>query len=102
MFKYILSLLMLALSSSAFGQNTFRKNDVYFELLGNGIVASLNYERQLMDKPGLGVRIGVGYLSGDEKFRLSIPVSANYLFKIRNNKSFLDAGIGVLGRERLA
>jgi hypothetical protein len=47
-----------------------------------------------MDKLGLRVRIGVGYLSGDEKFRVSIPVGVNYLFKIRNDKSFLDAGIG--------
>jgi hypothetical protein len=92
--NYLLPTLILALSTSVFGQNTFRKNDIYFELLGNGIGASLSYERQLTERPGLGVRLGVGYFSGDEKFRVSVPIGVNYLFHLRNNKSFLDVGVG--------
>lgn len=94
MSKYIVSLFILATTTSLFGQNTFKKNDFSFEFAGNGIWASLNYERQLMDKPGLGVRFGIGYFSGDEKFRVSIPIGVNYLFKIKSGKSFIDAGVG--------
>lgn len=92
--KCILPILTLVLSTSAIGQDTFKKNDFYFELLGNGIFASLNYERQLTSKPGFGLRTGVGYFSGDQELRLSIPIGVNYLFSLRGNKSFLDAGVG--------
>ena len=94
MSRYLLLLLMLAFTASLFGQNTFKKNDIYFEFLGNGIGASVNYERQLMDKAGLGVRLGIGYFSGDEKFRVSIPVGLDYLISLRNDKSFINAGLG--------
>jgi hypothetical protein len=92
--KYILPILTFVLSTSVFGQETFKKNDIYIEFLGNGIYASLNYERQLTSKPGLGLRTGVGYFSGDQEFRVSIPIGINYLFTLKNNKSFLDAGLG--------
>jgi hypothetical protein len=92
--RYFLLFLFLSFLTSAFAQNTFRRNDIYFEFLGNGIGASVNYERQLNNKPGLGVRLGIGYFSGDEQFRLSFPVGINYLFTIGNSNSLLDAGIG--------
>ncbi len=91
---FIFLILTSILSTSAFGQKPFKRNDIYLEFLGNGIYASLNYERQLTAKPGLGLRAGVGYFSGDEAFRVSIPVGINYLIAIKNNRSFLDAGIG--------
>src|SRR5688572_16844323 len=77
-----------------FGQQTFKRNDIYFEFLGNGILASINYERQLTSKPGLGLRAGLGYYSGDDKFRVTIPLGVNYLLMLTKNKSFLEAGIG--------
>ncbi len=92
--KCLLPFIIFSLLTSAFGQNTFKKNDIYLELLGNGIGASLNYERQLNNNPSLGVRLGLGYYSGTEQFRVSIPIGVNYLFKIGSKKSFLDAGIG--------
>ncbi len=79
---------------TVFGQNSSRKNDLYFEFLGNGIWSSISYERQLKNEPGWGLRVGVGYFSGDDKFRITVPVGVNYLFNLRNNKSFLDAGMG--------
>jgi hypothetical protein len=94
MSRYILLLLLLSIGTSLSGQNAFKRNDIYFELLGNGIAASLNYERQLKSEPGLGIRLGVGYFSGDEKFRLSIPIAVNYLFNFGHDKSFLDVSIG--------
>lgn len=95
MYKIILTLVTLLTTTALFAQNNFRKNDVYFEFLGNGIGASLNYERQLQVKPGLGIRLGMGYFSGDEQFRVSIPLGVNYLVRLGSDNSFLDAGIGV-------
>ena len=92
--KYLFSLYILICTVSAIGQNAFKKNSLYAELLGNGIYTSLNYERQLMNKPGIGFRLGVGYFSGDQKFRISLPVAINYLFILNNNTSFIDASIG--------
>jgi hypothetical protein len=93
-YKIILTLVTLLTSTALLAQNDFRKNDVYFEFLGNGLYASLNYERQLTSKPGFGLRTGVGYFSGNQEFRVSIPIGINYLFAFKNNKSFLDAGLG--------
>ena len=87
---------LLAISFFAtciYGQTTFKRNDIYLEAGGNGLFASVNYERQLTKQPGLGFRVGVGFYS-EKAFYLTIPVGINYLFKLKNNKSFIDAGLG--------
>jgi hypothetical protein len=38
-----------------------------------------NYERQLGNKPGPGIRAGIGYASSTGEFRVSVPVGINYL-----------------------
>lgn len=77
----------------SYGQTTFKRNDIYVEFGGNGLFSSVNYERQLTKQPGLGFRLGVGFYS-ENAFYLTIPVGINYLFKLKNNKSFIDVGIG--------
>ncbi|HUS00549.1 MAG TPA: hypothetical protein VMY77_02415 [Chitinophagaceae bacterium] len=52
--------LLLCITTFTFGQGTFKKNDIYLEAGGNGLYSSVNYERQLTKKPGLGARIGAG------------------------------------------
>src|ERR1700749_2091732 len=89
----------LLLFSNCFTQSPFRKNTVYAEFCGNGLDWSANYERQLGNKPGLGVRAGIGYASSTEEFRVSIPVGVNYLFHISRQRSFLETGIGVTWAE---
>jgi hypothetical protein len=77
----------------SYGQAAFKKNDIYLEAGGNGLFASVNYERQLTKQPGLGFRLGAGFYS-ENAFYLTIPVGVNYLFKLKNEKSFIDAGLG--------
>lgn len=77
-----------------FGQTSFRKNDIYLEAAGNGLFASINYERQLTKHPGLGARFGIGFYS-ENAFYLTIPIGINYLFKLKTDKSFIDAGLGM-------
>ena len=81
-------------SSVLFAQMDFKQNDVYLEAGGNGLFGSVNYERQLNKQPGMGVRIGVGFYS-ENAFYVTIPAGINYLFALKNNASFIDAGLGL-------
>jgi len=78
----------------SFGQQTFKRNDIYFEAGGNGLFGSVNYERQLTKEAGLGARIGVGFYK-ENAFYLSIPAGLNYLFKLKKDNAFIDAGLGL-------
>jgi hypothetical protein len=46
-----------------------------------------------MKEPGLGARIGVGFYT-ENAFYLTIPIGINYLFKVKTDKAFIDAGLG--------
>ena len=93
--KYILIFLfIITFTNSSFAQTSFKRNDIYFEAGGNGLFASVNYERQLTKLPGIGARIGIGFYT-ENAFYLTIPVAVNYLFKLKGDKSFLDAGLGL-------
>ena len=103
--------ILMYMTASAMAQ----KNMVYFELAGNGGLASLNYERQLTKELGLSLRIGVGVTAFDfekeepfesvpdcalcgidlsfPEFYLSIPVSSQYLFDLNHN-NYLEIGLG--------
>ena len=93
MTKYLLLTIGLTITSFLFGQTSLKKNDIYLEGGGNGLFASVNYERQLTKEPGLGVRLGVGFYSENAVY-LTIPVGINYLFRLKSDKSFIDAGLG--------
>lgn len=92
--KTALTSLALCTLNLLFAQNTFKKNDLYFEAGGTGLFGSINYERQITKQPGLGGRIGIGYYS-ENAFYLTIPVGINYLFPLKGEKSFIDAGLNV-------
>ena len=72
-------------------QKSFKRNTFYFEIGGNGLVLSLNYERQITNKPGLGFHAGVA-LAGDKP---AFPLGAKYLFDLGKQRSFLEVGAGV-------
>src|SRR3954467_14280006 len=92
--KFTLMILALGVVTLSLGQSTFKKNDIYVEALGNGLFGSVNYERQLTKEPGLGARIGVGFYT-EKAFYLTLPMGINYLFPLKNQNSFIDAGFGV-------
>jgi len=94
MIKQILTMLAISAATPSFGQDAFKRNDIYLEAGGNGLFGSVNYERQLTKQPGIGARIGVGFYTEDT-FYLTIPVGINYLFKLKKERSFIDAGLGV-------
>jgi hypothetical protein len=93
----LLAIFLISLSLTAFAQQeksgtNSLKNTVYIEALGNGMLGSLNYERQLLRNPYLTGRLGIGFYL-ESNFYLSIPVSLHYLIELRNN-NFIESGIG--------
>jgi hypothetical protein len=94
--KILPYLLCLIIANQLLAQKPFKKNTVYAEILGNGIVLSANYEKQVGSKEGLGVHIGIG-LGGNKP---AIPLGLKYLFGLGNNKSFLETGLGITFGER--
>ena len=89
--KILLSLLILFTTVQTFSQD-FKKNEVFIELLGNGVSGSINYERQLGNKPGFGIRCGAGLYGISTQ--MTVPVGVNYLIRVGNDHSFLDLGFG--------
>ena len=96
--KFFYLLLLCFTVTSGFSQeinrdDEFRRNEVFIELGGNGLLGSLNYERQLFKKPGFGFRVGAGIYGTDP--HLTIPVGINYLSRFFKSRSFIDLGLGV-------
>jgi hypothetical protein len=75
------------------GQSKAKLNTVYFELGGNGLFTSINYERQLLKNTRLNFHIGTG-IYGVQPTYLTIPFGINYLFKLSNSNSYIDLGFG--------
>ena len=96
---FILTVLLTGLLSSlSFSQtNITAPNSLHLELLGNGLIYSLNYERMIVES--FGARIGIGYLQvkeidGDDQASLTtVPVMVTYLLGSKSSK--LELGVGI-------
>jgi hypothetical protein len=60
--------------------------------MGNGLLGSINYERQFGERPSLGFRAGLGIYVREPG--LTVPIGLNYLINITHNSLFLDLGVG--------
>ena len=75
----------------------FARNSIYLEILGNGLLYSLNYDHKIFDH--LSARIGGMYLGVNESTSdsrvslLLVPVMANYL--VGSGSSRLEIGAGL-------
>ena len=77
-----------------------RKNSIFLEIAGNGVLYSVNYDRlfNLSDKFKLSARIGVHYTN---KFPLQfyrtvcIPIELSGLYCFYKNKHFVELGTGL-------
>jgi hypothetical protein len=94
--KLLVFFLSILAINQLVAQKPFKKNTLYVELAGNGLVLSANYERQLGNKPGLGLYIGMGL----GNYKPVIPLGVKYLIDFGNHKSFLEAGAGITLAER--
>lgn len=98
----ILALLFISLFEAKAQDDSLllKKNAIYFEFAGNGLIFSVNYERLLFQKRlmHLRARVGAGRFPGSHRGYLewdgffTLPVEINALIGKRNN--FFEAGIG--------
>lgn len=94
----ITTVLVIVLSCQTFSQS--QPNSVYFEVLGNGGLYSINYDRLFTEN--LGGRIGVMYFNADwfaffnDVDIFLIPITLNYCIGTGKHKLELGAG-GVIG-----
>jgi hypothetical protein len=77
----------------------FKKNVVYAELLGPGLLYSINYERVIT--PNFTTRIGASFVpisfdSRREDMFYLFPIMANYLSGEGNSKLELGVGVDVI------
>ena len=72
----------------------FKKNQLYLELGGNGLVYSINYERLLSEnftlRGGFGITPGLIFAEGTF---IHIPITASYLIGSKSSK--FETGLGV-------
>ncbi|MFQ5865286.1 MAG: hypothetical protein ACE5IW_08680 [bacterium] len=98
-FVALASLLVMTLPDNSFAQSARTDhNSIYLELLGNGILYSINYDRMFSES--ICGRIGIMYIptgevDGEENVNVTIvPVTANYL--VGKGKHKLELGLGAL------
>lgn len=91
--------LLIALTTGLFsyGQQaastTKRAQNVYVEFLGQGLLATANYDTRFSNKRGgIGGRVGIGYIATDGTSVTTIPFGLNYL--LGKEASFFEIGLG--------
>lgn len=97
-FSLTVPIIMTAQSDSAqtSGLKDIRKNSFYVELLGNGAVYSINYDRifPLKEKFALTARIGANEYHGSSTDELSFNFLGGLGILNGGPRSFLEAGVG--------
>ncbi len=91
--KTLLLILLICLVSNTFAQQEYKKNGAYIQFLGNGLLLSINYERQLFKKPLLAINAGLG-IYGSSPTNVTIPIGLKYLLRTKNENNFVQFGIG--------
>lgn len=79
------------------GMESIRKNSIYFEILGNAAVWSINYERiiPIKNKIAAFIRIGGNEYHGVDTNKLSFNLLGATGVLYGGSKHFLETGIGV-------
>jgi hypothetical protein len=86
-------LLMQIFSDTSYSQDDSLKNSWFFELIGNGGVYSVNYDRLLTNSTSL--RAGFSYLPWPTDISaITFPVMFNILSGVDNSK--LEIGLGIM------
>ncbi len=88
-----LLLLIIVLSGTVLAQSPSARNAFYGELVGNGLIYSVNYDRLFSD--AIGARIGVSYTAPEMVSLTTIPVMGYYLIPLGSGSSKVELGLGI-------
>ena len=80
------------LTTATFAQDS-KPNNIYFELGGNGLFLSMNYERQIIKNENFYGHVGIG-MYGIRPTYYTFPFGVNYLLNLKNHRNFIDFGLG--------
>lgn len=87
----IICVLFFVLSAKA--QVKSRNNQVYIQLAGQGLLASINYERKIIKTLPLYCNAGIG-MYGNEKF-ITVPLGLKYIMQTKKEKqNYFSIGFG--------
>ncbi|MFN3999951.1 hypothetical protein [Algoriphagus sp.] len=90
---FILSLFLVTTNSMAQDEQRSRSQTVYLEVLGNGLIYSLNYDTRFSNSvKGLGGRAGIGHMAINGDRLTTFPFLVNYLFG--RDKHYFEVGAG--------
>ncbi|CAN5598023.1 hypothetical protein BH23BAC1_BH23BAC1_19560 [soil metagenome] len=99
----IIGLLTCTLSYGQTESSNFSRNNAYLELLGNGGLYSINYERIVVQnfalRLGFGAWKSIGLFGAGDKSFVTVPILGNFLFGKKNSKFEVGAGF-LFGREK--
>ena len=78
------------------GMKSIRKNSIYFEILGNGVAYSINYDRiiPLKNRLAMFLRVGGNEYHGEDTDKLSFNLLGATGILYGGPKHFLDMGVG--------
>ena len=88
--KYLFFIILIP--TITLGQKV-KQNNIYFELGGNGLFLSLNYEKPINKKGNLLGHAGLG-LYGIKPSYLTIPFGINYFLYNKTKNYFVEFGLG--------
>ena len=91
-------IILLFTAANAQENSNVHQNNIYIELLGNGIIWSVNYERMIFSNSI--IKVGLGYIPKMENDFISAPQSIlipiDYIHLIdMNDNAKIDIGIGL-------
>jgi hypothetical protein len=95
LFTFTVILLLLSVSTISFAQENTRERGrgVFVEILGNGLIGSINYD-QRFDKrfDGLGFKGGISYFAFNGSSVAAFPFGLNYL--LGKDGKYFEMGLG--------
>ncbi|MGH7481271.1 MAG: hypothetical protein ACRELV_03890 [Longimicrobiales bacterium] len=91
--------LLVPAAAGAQDASVTARNAVYVELLGNGLLYSMNYERRFTERTA--GRVGAMFVAGEDEegsdaAALFLPIMANFLFGDGNHHFEAGAGLGLV------
>jgi hypothetical protein len=93
---YLFIISLFISSSTILAQNsdtTKRAQNVYFEILGPGVLYSANYDTRFSKRQdGLGIRAGISYATIEDASLFTVPVQLNYL--LGKGGKYFEVGLG--------
>ena len=95
--KMLFVLIFFSVSTLSNSQEITKKNIFFIEAFGNGLFASINYERLILNNNQIAFRCGLGsyFTTSINSKNITIPISVNYILNLYKHNANVDFGFGL-------